>query len=99
MTRQISEAFYAISQLALMRGHKKIKDLDGCLEMDIDDNWSVSLNGHKTLTLDSMGTSVPPRTVIAYRNSMPVASIGTTGGEVVGGAEDELIAAIYKALS
>jgi hypothetical protein len=56
----INDIWTAIMGLAEAKGVKSIKDLPGCWEVTIDEQWWLAINGHKAPVKCSHGPSVNP---------------------------------------
>lgn len=98
-TESISEAFEAIVELAQAMGVSKINQLPGCWEVQVDDQWRISLNGHAEPTKDSLGHEVPPYHCSVDFNGWPAGIFSPKGGIIAAGAaanEDALIEALRK---
>jgi hypothetical protein len=93
MGERYCEAFVKIVDLAMARGHKSIKDLPGCLEMQIGE-WWVAVNGRPEPVQCSRGMDVEPYHAVVFRGDWPAGVLTPAGGTMVAGAEDELIAAL-----
>lgn len=96
---QITEAFSVVVQLADKLGVKKINEIEGCWEVDINEKWSLALNGHREPTKDSHGCEVPPFQMAVTYNGCPAGIIGPHGGFIFSGGEDEFIAAVKERLA
>ena len=99
MSERISEAFLAIIDWATSLGAKHIKDLPGCWEHDLGDQWWIAINGHSVRTDCSHGPIVEPFSAYVEFNGLPCASIGYQEGGIIGSddMEDRLIDALRKA--
>lgn len=97
----ICATFALCCQLGALCGQKAIKDLPGCWEHQINDDWHLSFNGHAHEVTDTSGYPVPPIS-IWVRHSRYFASgvVAPFGGMMMGGgeAEDDLIAALEVAI-
>lgn len=93
--QELSEAFVSVVDLAHALGVREVYKVPGLWKHDIDDQWSVSVNGHAE-EIDS----VPPYAVaITNRKYLCVGVLRATGGMITGGqqAEDDFIAATKAA--
>ncbi len=83
---QFSEAFVAVTDYV---GKTETRPLpmaqgEGCWEADIDDVWSVSLNGAITgPRTDSRGMEVQPFHCIVYWRGMAAGVLNPYGGSIV----------------
>jgi len=96
---QITEAFSIVMQLAEKLGVRKINEIEGCWEVDVNESWSLSLNGHKESTKDSSGCEVPPFEMSITYNGLPAGIIGPTGGIIFSGGEDDFINAVKERIN
>lgn len=90
----VSEAFMALVNLALARGAKDIGKLPGLYVMEFGAGWKASINGHSETLAE-----VPPFAALIERHGWPIGIIDPTGGVMMDGAEDALIAAARAALA
>lgn len=97
---QINEAFSKIAALADALGVRAIDTLHGCWEFQVDEQWWISLNGHKEKTKDSHGAEVPPYHAVVEYNGWPAGIIGPANGIIAAGScanENSFIAALEAA--
>lgn len=96
----ISEAFYEIANMAQRMGVTRIDQMEGCWEVDVDDHWRLSVNGHGEPTKNRDGTEVPPITAYVEWNGWPAGLIHPAGGTMAAGSaanEGALIEALKAA--
>ncbi len=92
---RFSEAFAALVDLAVARGHRDLAKHDGLLHLDIDSAWSADINGHSR-TVDN----VPLYHARLTFNGWPAGIIGPSDGIIAEGAaanEDAFILACRAA--
>lgn len=97
---QVMEAFAKIAKLGCALGVSDIYKLPGCWELQIDDQWWIAMNGHKTPTKDSHGFEVPPFHAAVEYNGWPAGIISPAGGIIAAGScanENTFIAALEAA--
>ena len=90
---------------ALSAGHGNIKDIEGCLILVIDDDWTIALNGHNQTTDaapdGAMKCPVPPFHVAVWWHGWLAGIVGPGDGDFAAGSganEDSFIAAIDSAI-
>lgn len=96
-TWTIPAVFDETIKLALALGASSIKDLPGCWECEVDDQWWVAINGHDAPCKCSHGASVDPFTAYFEFNGWPCAMVAAWGGDILSGEaanEHALIAAL-----
>lgn len=89
---QISEAYATVAELAEALGVRNIGKLPGMWEVQIDDAWKISVNGHN----EAIG-HVPPYHMAVEFNGWPAGIFGPGGGIIAAGEaanEATLIAAL-----
>jgi hypothetical protein len=97
--KPISEAFAAIVEWSTSLGAKRINQLDGCWEGQVDDQWWIAINGHDEKTKCSKGATVPAFNAYVEFNGWPAGFVNPRGGVLCAGAaanEDTLIAALQR---
>jgi hypothetical protein len=96
---QMSLAYAVLVEYLLSHGVTRIDKVPGCIERDVDERWSITLNGHKEPTNDSRGSSVAPYECEISYNGWPAGFVGPYGGIMAAGSganEDTFIAALRK---
>ncbi|AMO78076.1 hypothetical protein [Pseudomonas citronellolis] len=97
----ICATFILCCQLGTLCGQASIKDLPGCWEHKVDEDWSISFNGHSEEVRDSTGSPVPPLSIwVKHSRYFADGIITPFGGMIVGGreAEDDLMSALEAAI-
>ena len=97
----ICATFILCCQLGTLCGQKSIKDLPGCWEHQINDDWHLSFNGHAHELKDSSGDPVPPCSVWVKHSKYFASGVVMPGGGIMLGgreAEEDLIAALEVAI-
>ena len=97
---QIGEAFMLVMDWSERRGAAPLNQWPGCWEGEIDEHWSVSINGHREEHEDSRGGPVPPFSAAINWNGFPAGIIHLNGGIIVAGGlanEDSFIEALKAA--
>ena len=80
----IPKAFAIIIDLAVALGVKKICELPGCWERDIDSHWWVAVNGHKEpMACSKSDEPIPPCTAYVQFNGWPAGFFDLNGGIIV----------------
>ncbi len=77
--------FLAIVDYGLARDVTNIKDLPGCWESQVDDQWWFALNPHKEPMECSRKTTVPPITAYLEFNGWPAGLFDPDGGCIAAG--------------
>ena len=99
MTDRITEVFVELVALAERLGISRVNELPGCWEYQIDDEWSIAVNGHREPVECSAGVMVQPFSAYVQWRGWPAGVIDPVGGMIVAHAnanEDGLIAAIKR---
>lgn len=81
----ITEAFAEIAALASRMGVRRINEIEGCWETDIDTRWWISVNGHGQTTTNSHGVEVPPFSAYVEFNGWPAGIINPGDGVIAAG--------------
>ncbi len=93
----VPECFNKIAELAIKLGVAPLNQLPGCWEHEVDDLWSIKLNGH-----DSTIDGVPPFHMYVYYGGWPAGAVSPTEGGVIAAGEsaneDAFIEAIDQAI-
>lgn len=76
----IAEAFIAVVELAESLGVSHLNELPGLWTIDVDSQWSISVNGHK----EPIG-HVPPYHVEVAFNGWPAGLFSPAGGWIAAG--------------
>lgn len=95
----ISAVFAGIGALASQLGVANIRELPGCWEIQIDEQWFIAVNGHKDERRCSKGARVPFAHAYVEYNGWPAGIINPYGGILAAGDcanEQALIAAIER---
>lgn len=99
---KVSEAYAKIAELASVLGVKRINELPGCWEHQIDALWWFAINGHDGPMAHSGGEApIDSFDVYVKFNGWPAGVLGPGGGIIAAGAaanEDAFIAAIDAAI-
>ena len=96
----ICEAFAEIALLADALGVRRINELEGCWEYQVDEQWRFALNGHNTPHDTDDGVRVPPFSAFVEFNGWPAGIIDPAGGVLAAGDaanESTFIAALQAA--
>jgi hypothetical protein len=99
----ICEAYSAIAEMGLSLGVRRLCDMEGCWEHQINDEYWVAANGHKEPVKCSTGAKVPGFHFYVMRNGWPAALLGPGGGTVLASwdgeetLEDAIIDAVQAA--
>jgi len=94
--------FVAIAEFCLARGFKRIRELPGCCEVQVDDHWWIAVNGHPNPSSTSRGTSVPAFSAYVEFNGWPAGLVDAGGSGFAAGAlanPQTFRAALARALS
>lgn len=97
----ICATFVLCCQLATLSGQESIKDLTGCWEHQVNDDWHLSFNGHLQELKNSNGDPVPPCSVwVKHSKYFATGIVMPYGGIMLGGheAENDLIGALESAI-
>ena len=101
MSITVPMAFSVVTRLAERLGVSNIKGLPGCWEYNVDEAWTIALNGHgepmMAEPVGSMGAEVSPFELAIWFNGWLAGVVGTSGGTLVAGVganEDTFIAAV-----
>ena len=89
--------FMYIAESCIALGYTNISDTLGCVEITLDDNWRIAINGHGETTKDTTGADVLPYCCMVWYNGWPAGVLCPNGGEIAAGAvanENALRAAI-----
>ncbi len=91
----------AIIDLSAALGITHINKLPGCHEHQVDERWSLAVNGHLKPMRTSKGNTLEPLHVIVYYNGWPAGVFHIAGdgwfAAGTGANEDAFIAACAKA--
>ena len=93
----VSELMMEVVALAERLGVKRINELPGCWELQVDDDWWIACNGHREPMECSRGMKVQPFEVGVYWGDWPAGQFGAGGGVIASGAaanEETLLAAL-----
>jgi hypothetical protein len=82
----LPESFVLAVDLAMAKGFRSIKDVPGCVEIEVDEHWRVSFNGHRQTAHTSTGLDVPPVTMAVEFNGWPAGLVNAGGGTIAAGA-------------
>ena len=85
MNPPIAKAFVAVSEMAYRLGARKINQLPGCWEKQIDERWWVALNPHREPIKCSHGVEVQPFDCYVEYNGFPAGSFNAAGGFLAAG--------------
>lgn len=99
---KLCEPFVLISKLAEALKVKNIKQLPGCWEHAIDEQWFIAVNGHQVSSRTSGGVDVAPFNCYVEFNGWPAAYFGLDGGSMAAGAaanQESFIAALKAAIA
>ena len=95
---QIPECFNKVAELAIKLGAAPLNKHPGCWEYDVDDQWSIKLNGHDTET-----DGIPPFLLAVSYNGWPAGIVSPTEGGVIAAGtsanEDTFIEALDRAIA
>jgi len=98
---KVSIASVAVADLAAALGVSSIKELPGCWEYNLDENWFIAVNGHREPTACSKNFKVAPFHCYVEWCGWPAGEFHPTRGGFIaaGGAanEDTFIEAIQRA--
>src|SRR3990167_1705130 len=92
--------YVEFGELAHRLGVRNIKELPGCWEYQIDEQWWMAVNGHKEPVRCSKGAEVPAWHLYFEYNGWPAGFVGPSGGTVAAGEganEATLLRALRKA--
>jgi hypothetical protein len=84
----IAEAFMVVVDLLGRLGRRWDDAVPGCLELDIDEHWHVSLNGDRDRRASAVGTMVPGLTFAVTYDGTPIAVVSPAGGVFISGIRD-----------
>lgn len=98
MHYKTSKTFGLIAELAVKRGYENPKHIGGCIEMDINDGWDVSINGYDIAIKNSKGFEVKALSAFISKNGLPMATLRVNSGFFAGDSEQLFIQAITKCL-
>ena len=94
---EIPECFNKVAELAIKLGATPMNKHPGCWKYDVDDQWSITLNGHDT-EIDSL----PPFYLAVYYNGWPAGIVSPTHGGVIAAGtsanENAFIEALDRAI-
>ena len=82
---QINEAFMLLRDWSKRQGAAPLNQGPGCWERKIDEDWSVSINGHREPRNNSAGLEVPPFSAFIQWKDWPAGVIDPGGGIIVAG--------------
>lgn len=95
----VSEAYYLLTEYCYQQGHRDIKDLEGCLEVQVNQQWWFAVNGHREPMKCSKDVEVLPFNIYLEYNGWPAGMVGPDGGVIAAGSEaseDDLIKALKE---
>ncbi len=102
--KPICELYVLLCEFGLSTGMKSMKDVEGCWEFQMDSEWWVAANGHRTQQLCSRDVDVPPFNFVLFYGDLPwpTAIVTPFGGSLIGGndlnsLENDLIKAVTTA--
>jgi hypothetical protein len=91
--KPVAQVFLLCAAYCIARGHTRINELPGTLDLDIDSEWSIRFNGQREAV-----DGIPPYRCLLSRNGWPAALAGPGGGELLNTAEDDVIAVLEAAI-
>jgi hypothetical protein len=94
---QASELYIALVEVALAAGARDVGASPGCWEQQIDATWWMAANAAAEPRACSVGMQVPARAIYVERDGWPAGIVTLTGGRLLTGCEDALIAACQEA--
>jgi len=95
----ITEVFARFCELCIARKMRPANEAEGCVELDVDDRWHITFNGHPSEQNADGFLLKPYHGTITY-NGWPAGVFSPFGGTVAAGAaanEAALIAAMVAA--
>lgn len=99
VNESVCASFLLCCQIGTLCGQKSLKDLPGCWEHQLDDDWLLSFNGHMHEVVNSGGHPVPAMTVVLqHSGALAMAIIAPSGGIVLGFPEDAMIEILESAI-
>jgi len=91
---KVSEAMVKIADLAILLGIENIKELPGCWEYQLSEDWWFALNGHNETRKTTNGLKVLPYNCIVEFKGFPIGYFSPFEGIFASGKEDDFIEAI-----
>ena len=95
-----------IAELANTLGVEKINEFEGAWLHQLDDNWTIAVNGHsKKIKCDpegTMGADIPPYSAAVWWNGWLAGLISPGGGTIAAGElanEDTFIEALERKIN
>jgi hypothetical protein len=98
-TGSMSELFFRIATLAENHGITRHSVQRGCWEVTINREWTLSLNLQETEQRNRIGMEIPPLAAYIERAGFPVGLVWVTGGELMVGAQNDLLKALRDVTS
>lgn len=95
--RPFSEAYCAVVDLGLALGAQPLHRHPACWECQVDEQWRVSMNGHRNPQKTTTGHEVPPFECLVEFNGFPAGLLSPFDGVIAAGAaanEDAFITAV-----
>jgi hypothetical protein len=89
-----NELFFKIATLAEYQGVSRHSVPKGCWNVTINNEWTLSLNLQETEQPNHRAIEIPPYAAYVEHNGFPSGIVGATGGALMIGAEQELLAAL-----
>lgn len=98
----IGLAFSLIAEWVLALGDRNLRELSGCWERQLDEQWWIALNGHPDPVACSENVLVPEFHAYIQFNGWPAGFLAPYGGQMAAGSaanEDALIEALRREIA
>ena len=90
----VSIVMVRIADLANILGVSNIRNLSGCWEYQLSDDWWFAVNGHNESVKTSTGSDLLPYNCLVEYKGLPAGYFSPFEGVFVFGKEDDFINAI-----